>query len=150
MIENRTNWIEIFVKKIENEDMGEFPETILKKFFDDKILDEKKRKIFDDQIFSFSFVFDETLFLKDQDEKVENIKIFIGFSEKEINLNKNDTIKFLFIISFPSNQKTRYLELLGYLKRLLSSKNFKQKIFGAKDEFEIKEIFEKELNDLET
>ncbi|MEO0238089.1 MAG: PTS sugar transporter subunit IIA [candidate division WOR-3 bacterium] len=149
-MENRTNWIEIVVNKIKSEDILEFPKTLLKKFFDDKILDEKEKKIFDDQIFSFPFVFDETLFLKDQDEKIENIKIFIGFSEKGINLNENDNVKFLFIISFPSNLKARYLELLGYLKRLLSSKNFKQKIFGAKDEIEIKEIFEKELNDLET
>ncbi|MEO0234084.1 MAG: PTS sugar transporter subunit IIA [candidate division WOR-3 bacterium] len=150
MMENRTNWIEIVVNKIKSEDILEFPKTLLKKFFDDKILDEKEKKIFDDQIFSFPFVFDETLFLKDQDEKIENIKIIIGFSEKGINLNENDNVKFLFIISFPSNLKARYLELLGYLKRLLSSKNFKQKIFGAKDEIEIKEIFEKELNDLET
>lgn len=150
MNENRTTGIEIVVKKIENGDTNKFPENFLKKFYDDKSLDEKWEEIFNNENFSVSFLFDESIFLKDENEKINDIKIFIGFSEKGINLNENDTVKFLFIISFPSNLKTRYLELLGYLKRLLSSKNFKQKIFGSKDEREIKEIFEKELKDIET
>lgn len=150
MNENKANPIEILVKKVENEDVRDFPKTLLKKFFDDKILDEKEKKILNEQIFSFPLVFDETIFFKDEDEKIECIKIFIGFSEKGINLNENDSIKLLFIISFPSSLKNRYLELLGYLKRLLSSKSFKQKVFGSKDEIEIQEIFEKELKDLET
>lgn len=150
MTENRTNIIEIVVKKTENGNFKESSKILLKKFYDDKNLSEKEKKIFDDQISSFSFLFDDSLFLKDEDDKMDGIKIFIGFSEKGISLRENDIIKFLFIISFPSNLKIRYLELLGYLKRLLSSKSFKQKIFGSRDEIEIKEIFEKELKDLET
>jgi len=143
--------IEIVVKKLEDESLEEsFGKILKEKFFDDKYIDEKTKNLFNDQFLLQPFLFDDSLFLKDEHKGKDEITLFIGFSEKGINLNDNDNVKFLFIISFPTDLKNKYLEILGYLKRLLSSKNFKQRILNSKDEMEMKETFEKELKDLET
>lgn len=150
MNESGTDKIEIVVKKLGDESLDDSFRKILKeKFFDERYIEQKIKNLFNDQFLLQPFLFDDSVFFKNEQKENNEIIVFIGFSEKGIILNDNDNVKFLFIILFSPDLKNKYLELLGYLKRLLSSKNFKQRILSSKDEMEIKETFVKELKDLE-
>lgn len=142
--------LETFVKILNVKDLREAVRILLnEKYFDKMMVEDFLKIIFDKYSSLTKLPFNDFMFLKIENENEKNLNIFLGILNDPLILN-DEQLNGLFLLIFPDSLKQKYLEITSYLKRLITSKSFKQKLLSLKNEKEIKSIIKKELQDFES
>ncbi len=142
--------LETFVKILNVKDLKESVRILLNEKYSDKVMvDDFLKIIFDRDSSLTKLPFNDFIFLKIENENEKNLNIFLGILNDPLILN-DERLNGLFLLVFPDSFRQKYLEITSYLKRLIISKSFKQKLLSLKNEKEIKSFIKKELQDFES
>ena len=76
-------------------------------------------------------------------QNIENFFVIVGILKNEIEWNSIDSkpVKVVFLIGGPSNAQKKYLGLLSKLMLLIKSSTIREKLFTAKSQNDITNIF---------
>ncbi|NOR44961.1 MAG: PTS sugar transporter subunit IIA [Candidatus Delongbacteria bacterium] len=76
-------------------------------------------------------------------QSIENFFVIVGILKNEIEWNSIDSkpVKVVFLIGGPSNAQKKYLGLLSKLMLLIKSSTIREKLFTAKSQNDITDIF---------